>query len=184
MSFAFVGRHHERVGQRVVRERADERSAPPSSSGRAPAAFGRTEDDLADERVGRELAGDRVLLRPSSPPTLVRARLHVDLDHELALDVVRPGDASRCRARSGDRAGTSRSSTVIIAAKVVERFAPRLLHASETSSRNFIRRCSRRAARRGRAGRSSSWITRLRILSTISRSWVTIRTVVPDWLIR
>src|SRR5581483_7838050 len=45
------------------------------------------------------------------------------------------------------------TSTVIVAAKVVETFAPRLRHASETSNRNLIRPRSLRAARRGRACR-------------------------------
>jgi len=43
--------------------------------------------------------------------------------------------------------------TVIIAAKVVERLAPRLRHASEKSRRSLIRRCTRRGARRGRGAR-------------------------------
>ena len=42
----------------------------------------------------------------------------------------------------------------------------------------------RRGARRGRSCPSPSAITRLRILSTISRSWVTIRIVVPAVLMR
>ena len=75
--------------------------------------------------------------------------------------------------------------TVVVAAKVVERFAPSERTASETIERKrLIRRCTRRGARRGGACRSSSAITRLRILSTISRSWVAIRIVVPERLIR
>ena len=98
--------------------------------------------------------------------------------------------------------------TVIVAATVVERLAPSERHASVTSSfnlaviqpapapakpapRSWVTPSSLRHSpaypprRSSRARRpSSSWMTRLRILSTISRSWVTIRIVVPLRLMR
>ena len=76
-------------------------------------------------------------------------------------------------------------STVIVAATVVERFAPIERTASEKTSLKRAHSVSYPPRRSSRMSLpSSSAITRLRILSTISRSWVTIRIVVPARLMR
>ncbi len=76
-------------------------------------------------------------------------------------------------------------STVIVAANDVEMFEPMERNASETTSLKRLTSVSYPPRRSSRTTfPSSSAITRLRILSTISRSWVTIRIVVPAVLIR
>ncbi len=76
-------------------------------------------------------------------------------------------------------------STVIVAANVVERFIRIEDHASENSKPDATHSEVYPPRRSSRASLpSSSAITRLRILSTISRSWVTMRIVVPARLMR
>ncbi len=80
-------------------------------------------------------------------------------------------------------------STVIVAATVVEMFAPIERTASLTKKLGSSRTATpvvvlRRAALVADHLPSSSAMTRLRILSTISRSWVAMTTVVPVRLMR
>src|SRR5581483_4216102 len=176
---AFLRRDLVSVGQRVVREAALEelRRALPHP---AQCLRLRDEDDLLDERVDLrvEPRADRVDLLGR------RVELEEDLDEQLLLDVVAVGEhpgaepdrraeheqGDEDRHRRGDRRRGARGQR-----------APGLAEHHPHAGHSVVyppRRSSR--ARRP----SSSAITRLRILSTISRSCVTMRTVVPARLIR
>src|SRR5581483_4873378 len=110
-------------------------------------------------------------------------RAEVDLDEQLLLHVVAPREHPRAeRDREAehehpDQDGDRRRHR----GRHARPHRPDRLPHDEPDPHSVVyppRRSSR--ARRP----PSSAITRLRILSTISRSWVTIRIVVPDRLIR
>ena len=123
--------------------------------------------------------------RASPAPRRRVARAEVDLDLQLLLDVVAPREHPGAeRDEQPEQAHPDQDGHR-------RRDRRREVHAgSRTTPRRragatrLIRRCIPRGARRGRACPPSSAITRLRILSTISRSWVTMRIVVPARLMR